>query len=101
MTGRAVAADHGEGWLSLLCLILEDSPRLPGALCRGLAPRWDLSYSPQRIRAAIATCEICPARSACAEFRDRRRGHHSGVWAGEILGGKLDHETELETAMTT
>jgi len=59
--------------VALLAALLRDRPSLPGALCRGQAPRFDADQldgetedrHAVRLTAARSVCQRCPERLAC------------------------------------
>ena len=72
-------------------------PALPGAACRGRAPRWDLELAGEaphaqarRHEEAIAACRTCPARLACAATVGDLPREAAGIWAGRLLVGRGD-----------
>jgi hypothetical protein len=53
---------------TLLHAIIDDAPRLDGALCRGQAPWWD-AEDPGYVDRAIAGClHACPALALCRSW---------------------------------
>jgi hypothetical protein len=76
--GGVTAVTHAQrdgGEIALLGLILRHRPSLPGALCRGQAPRFDRdaldgeteAERVDRLDAAKALCNRCPERAECQE----------------------------------
>lgn len=70
-----------------LLTLVADTPALPGALCRGRAPAWDLSDLPSICRAMTA-CDRCPALARCRDWANSQpRSQLSGVIAGRLYEG--------------
>ncbi|MGH3538130.1 MAG: hypothetical protein ACRDQJ_07470 [Pseudonocardiaceae bacterium] len=73
VTAENTATVDPDGTVRLLTAILADSPRLPGAACRGRhrtydpLPRVHQHQRQERARLAEATriCATCPARAQC------------------------------------
>ncbi len=69
-------------WLGLLAAIVRPTIRLPGAACRGLAPRFDVECGKGRRGApvdpaAVGICQGCAERLRC------------GSWAGAVPAGTV------------
>lgn len=74
--------DNG-GWLPLLAAVLRDTPRLPGALCRGRHRLFDADGQ-HDVSGALELCGRCPARGPCAEWASREPAYRlTGVLAGQ------------------
>ncbi len=83
--------DRPAGVFALLEVVMENLPRLDGALCYQRPEMFDAGADPAP---ALELCRVCPCLGACRRRVDRlsRREKESltGVQAGIDHGGKVD-----------
>jgi WhiB family redox-sensing transcriptional regulator len=78
--------------LALVMVILADTPRLPGAACRGLAPAFDAPGRDGDPTLPLAVCRHCPAVTACKAWLDQLEpsARPTGVVAGQVIESPHD-----------
>lgn len=83
-------------------MIVAEAPPLPGALCRGHDPFWDLDVDgetrqerDERHTAARYVCSRCPEMKPCRAWGEQAPRARYGVW-----GGRLHIERPRRTAET-
>lgn len=70
-------------WIDLLAVVLADTPRLPGALCRERPGLFD-GDDDESAAVAADLCGRCPAREPCADWAATLRYDKiDGVIAGQ------------------
>ena len=78
--------------LSLVAAILDGAPALPRALCRGLAPSFDV-VNPLDAAVPIAACRNCPERTPCSMWA--RAAQLTGVAGGRVYNPRQPQQREL------
>ncbi|MCF8603264.1 WhiB family transcriptional regulator [Gordonia sp. HY442] len=93
------AADSGT--LDLLARILDGLPNLSGAACVGREVLFDpydrdepIDLAEYRHARALALCNECPVRSACAEHVHNQRGDTARRARRAVIGGRAPRLTQ-------
>ncbi|WP_369688833.1 WhiB family transcriptional regulator [Mycobacterium malmoense] len=82
--------------MALVWAAVNGGPVLPGALCRGRAPGWDVAGLHRTARsttpAAVTICQQCPELAACARWAERQP-ELTGIYAGQLYRPDRGAET--------